>query len=393
MMIYLNNAATSYPKPQCVIDAHVAALHSAPESEGRSTFMPTSENIMDECRKNLAHVLGTKQSDRIFFTAGATDSINRIIGGLPLSNLPVLVTQTEHNSVLRPILNNDMTAKNVNVIPCDGAGRVSADAVEAAINRCGLAFKSEAKGKSRGFKGLLIVNHCSNVTGTVQDIAAFCDIAHRHQMLCMVDAAQSAGAMQVDIDDTQADIVAFTGHKGLLGPQGTGGYFISEKVPLRPTLFGGTGRNSKLLEYRRNDFEYEPGTQNLPGIAALNAGAKHIINEGMSNIMDKERKMISRLREALRQKSTITLYGDDEPLCGTALSFNVKGVTASDVGYILQNAYDITVRTGMHCSPLIHKALDTYEHGTVRISVTHLTPTEHIEAFIKAINEIAENVM
>lgn len=392
-MIYLNNAASSYPKPQCVIDAHIAAIQSVPESEGRGTYSPHGGNVMDECRGSLAQVLGTERSDRIFFTSGATDSINRIIGGLPLEDLPVFVTQTEHNSVLRPVMNNAVTANNVIVIPCDDTGWVSADVIEKTISRCNTALSVKADGKGGEFKGLLIVNHCSNVTGTVQDIAAFCDIAHRHQMLCMIDAAQSAGMMQVDIDGIGADIVVFTGHKGLFGPQCTGGYFVSDSVPLRPTVFGGTGRDSKRLVYGGDGFEYEPGTQNLPGIAALNAGARHIISMGLDNIVEEDCRRMSLMRKALSQMSSVTLYGDDNPCCGTALSFNIHGITADDVGYIMQNAYGITLRTGMHCAPLIHKTLGTYEHGTVRVSITHLTPMEHIETFIKAVGEISENTL
>jgi len=390
MMIYLNNAATSYPKPQRVIDAHVAAIRGVPVDEGRGTYTPTGEGIADVCRRNVGAVLGVKRHDRIFFTAGATDSINRLIGGLRLDGVPVVATQTEHNSVLRAIFNHTATKNAVSIVACDGKGRVSADIVEAYLASLSIGEGGTSTQKDGNVRGLLIVNHCSNVTGTVQDIAALCDVAHRHGYAFMVDAAQSAGTMPIEADDIGADIVVFTGHKGLFGAQGTGGYYIREGLPLRPTVFGGTGRNSKRIVYD-GDFEYEPGTQNLPAIAALNAGAEHIISRGMANITAEEGRKVSRMREALSQKSAITLYGEPSQEGGTIVSFNIKGITPDDIGYILQNAYGITVRTGMHCAPLIHKALGTYEHGTVRASVTHLTPDKHIEAFIRAVSDIAES--
>lgn len=384
-MIYLNNAATTYPKPQRVLETHAAALADMPGSDGRSTLVTTWHDVMEQCRRSVAAVLGSSRPDRIFFTSGATDSVNRIVCGLPLGGVPVFITQTEHNSVLRPLYNNEKTAGNITVIPCDGTGRVSPDSVEAAVRRTGLS-------NGGAVRGLLIVNHCSNVTGCIQDIAAMSGIAHRHGMLFMTDTAQSAGTMPVDIDATETDIAVFTGHKGLFGVPGTGGYYIREGLPLRPVVFGGTGRNSKQTVYQEGQYEYEAGTQNLPGIAALNAGAEHILKNGIAAIEAEERRKMSLIRSCLSSLPAVTVYGGDAEHSGPLLSFNVRSMTPDDVGYVMMSSYGITLRTGIHCSPLIHKALGTYEHGTVRVSISCLTPDADIEAFNAAVSELAECV-
>ena len=282
-MIYLNQAATSFPKPRCVLDAHAAALSAPPEGQFRSADTRNG-NGLDRCRENLGRLLGISVVDRIFFASGATDATNALVNGLPLAEKRVLATQTEHNSVLRPLMNLTDQVGSVDIMPCDTLGRVD----PADVTRL-LSAPS----------AVLFVNHCSNVTGMVQDIPALSEIAHRHSALLVLDASQSAGCLPVDADAWGVDALIFTGHKALFGPQGTGGYYVRPGISLRPFRYGGTGRDSRRLTYDDGDYEYEVGTQNAPGIAALNAGVEYVLEQGVGPIHAKERRLMKALYEEL----------------------------------------------------------------------------------------------
>ena len=222
-MIWLNQAATTFPKPRCVLDAHAAALSAPPEGQFRSADTRNG-NGLDRCRENLGRLLGISAVDRIFFASGATDATNALVNGLPLAEKRVLATQTEHNSVLRPLMNLTDQVGSVDIMPCDALGRVD----PADVTRL-LSAPSAA----------LFVNHCSNVTGMVQDIPALSEIAHRHSVLLVLDASQSAGCLPVDADAWGVDALIFTGHKALFGPQGTGGYYVRPGISLRPFRYAG----------------------------------------------------------------------------------------------------------------------------------------------------------
>ena len=374
-MIWLNQAATSFPKPRCVLDAHAAALSAPPEGQFRSGGTP-SGNGSDRCRESLGRLLGLSAVDRIFFACGATDAANALVNGLPLAGKRVLATQTEHNSVLRPLMNLNQVGL-VDIAPCDALGRVNPADVARLLSMPAAA---------------LFVNHCSNVTGMVQDIPALSEIAHRHGALLVLDASQSAGCLPVDADAWGVDALVFTGHKALFGPQGTGGYYVRPGVPLRPYRYGGTGRDSRRLTYDAGDYEYEVGTQNAPGIAALKAGVEYVLKRGVSAIHAKERGLMRALYEGLAAVPGVLLYGNYERCHGPVLSFNVRGLTPSDVAYILSGGYGITVRAGHHCSPLIHDALNTSQRGTVRISVSDMNTEADIEALVAAVREITKSV-
>ena len=275
-MIYLNQAATSFPKPRCVLDAHAAALSAPPEGQFRSADMRNG-NGLDRCRENLGRLLGIADADRIYFTSGATDAANALVNGLALAGKRVRATQTEHNSVLRPLMNLTDQVGSVDIMPCDALGQVN----PADVTRL-LSAPSAA----------LFVNHCSNVTGMVQDIPALSEIAHRHSVLLVLDASQSAGCLPVDADAWGVDALIFTGHKALFGPQGTGGYYVRPGISLRPFRYGGTGRDSRRLTYDDGDYEYEVGTQNAPGIAALNAGVEYVLEQGVDPIHAKECRLM-----------------------------------------------------------------------------------------------------
>lgn len=373
-MIYLNNAATTYPKPQCVIGAHTAAFGAPPGGQFRSSTQGRDKDIFTCCRKNIGRILGIGNSEHIYFTSGATDSLNQLFYGLDRKGKrKILVTQTEHNSVLRPLYNGMAGDAEVEIVPCDKNGWVDPEDFEKRITQD---------------TGLFVLNHCSNVTGMIQDAARFGEISKRHEVFFLLDASQSAGCIPIDCDGWNVDALVFTGHKGFLGPQGTGGFFIREEARLRPGRYGGTGLDSSRLVYEKGEYEYEPGTQNGPGIAALNAGVSYILEQGVEQIAKKERQMMRRLYEGLAELKNVTVYGEQEKNLGPVLSLNLEDLRSSELAYILQNGYETVVRAGLHCAPLIHQAMGTQEFGTVRVSISALTKEQDAERFLEIMKEI-----
>ena len=365
-MIYLNNAATSYPKPACVLETHARALAALPVSQFRDAG--GGPDPFTACRESLGGLLGVQATERIFFASGATEALNTLLRGLPLRGGRVAVTQTEHNSVLRPLYN---TAVEPAVLPCDTQGYVHPADVAALPEDC----------------ALLAVNHCSNVTGTVQDMAALADAAHHRGMLFLADVSQSAGCLPVRADEWGADALAFTGHKALYGPQGTGGFYVRPGLALRPLLFGGTGRDSAKLTYSENEYEYEAGTQNAPGVAALNAGVRWVLERGVAQIARQEAALSLRLRQGLAAIDGVTLYG---PLTGgPVVSFTLARLAPADAAYILHGAYGIVLRSGLQCAPLIHRRLGTEKGGVLRASFSCFTTESDIDALMAAVRALA----
>ena len=374
-MIYLNQAASTWPKPTRVLQAHGLALSAVPAGQFRGGTAEGTD-ILDGCRRKLGTLLGIGDTDRIFFSSGATDSANAVICGLPLKGRRVLATQTEHNSILRPLLNHKDRVGSVDIVPCDNAGWVNPEDVEAMLDADTPA---------------VFLNHCSNVTGMVQDIKTIAEITHRHGALLALDCAQSAGCIPVQADLWGVDALIFTGHKSLFGPQGTGGYFVRKGLPFSPFRFGGTGRNSRQLTYEAGDYEFEPGTQNLPGIAALGAGVDYVLEQGVDQIAHKEQALMERLWKGLQAKKRVRLYGD-ERCRGPVLSFIIEGLNPADVAYILEGGYGIRVRAGLHCAPLIHEAMGTENFGTIRASVSNMNTEADIDSLIHAVGEIASSL-
>ncbi len=363
-MIYLNNAATSYPKPPSVILAMTVAMENPPVSPLRSNF-PQEGDLLTDLRKTVGTLFNIANYQRIFFCSSATDAINRILGGQEWS---VFAADDNHNSVLRPLMNGYHRVKFIPTLTPP------------------YTFPEDSEG------WLLIINHCSNVTGEIIDVASICQQAHRQGILVMLDVSQSAGCIPIDIDRWGVDILVFTGHKSLLGPTGTGGYYIHQAVNLRPTLFGGTGRDSGVIQYTDEKWEYEVGTQNLVGLAGLKAGVEYVLHCGVENIFHRLQKETNWLIHEMRNTDKVALYSQGGLTQGPVISFNIKGLQPSDVGYILQNNYDITVRTGLHCSPLIHRKLGTSDQGTIRVSLSDFTTHEQLETFLTAIREIARSL-
>ena len=249
-MIYLNNAASSWPKPKCVTDALNWYTQRMPGEQFRSAMTETGENIMETCRRSLGGILGIKKWERIFFTSGATESANLFLQGMDWTDSRILVAETEHNCILRPLWNLPGLREKVDILPCDRKGYVQLS-----------ALKDVPAGK-----GVVIVSQCSNVTGAIQPMDEIAKEAKKKGYYLAVDVSQSAGCIPVEGDKWNADILIFTGHKSLLGPLGTGGIYIRESLSVRPLKYGGTGKDSAKLSYVYSAYEYEPGTQNIPGI-------------------------------------------------------------------------------------------------------------------------------
>lgn len=372
-VIYLNHAATSYPKPRCVLKAYTAALEALPAGQFRGEIRGINDGAMDRCRTNLGKILGIADAKRIFFSSGATDAANLILEGLGIQADQIVTTATEHNCVLRPMYNMTSIKGIPQIVPCNQYGYVDPELVEAAIT-----FQTRA----------IVLNHCSNVTGCIQNAAEIGFIAKKHHLLYVLDVSQSAGVIPVEAENWNTDAVFFTGHKGLFGVQGTGGYYLKETIPCRPVRFGGTGYNSERIYYESGQEEYEVGTQNVPGIAALNAGCEYVIKKGIQNIQKREVKLIQYLYCKLAEIKDIKIHGDASRITGPVLSFHSTKMKASDIAYILQNSYHIVTRAGLHCAPLIHSFIGAPSDGTVRVSISCNTRKEELDALAEALYEI-----
>lgn len=375
-MIYLNNAATSYPKPQTVLKAYAAALKTIPETPFRGTG--GNNDVFDECRTALGKLFRIKETERIVFTSGATDSFNFLLNGLDLEGKKILTTNIEHNSVLRPLYNlKKLSGCEIDIVSCDENGLVDPDDIRTAMV---------------GAVDVVLINHCSNVTGAVQDFEEIGSILRFHECLFIADVSQSGGCLPVKTDEWGIDALVFTGHKSLFGPQGTGGFYLRKGIPLEPFRYGGTGTDGRRLKYGEGDAPFEVGTRNEAGIAALNAGIRFIQDVGPVKIMRKEQSLIETLISSLRDMPLATLYGESTANRAPVVSLTFKGLSPADLGYLLYHSYGIITRSGFHCCPLIHDILGTAKAGTLRISPSFFTETDEIELFLKALEEIQDSL-
>ncbi|MFD3156126.1 aminotransferase class V-fold PLP-dependent enzyme [Haloimpatiens sp. FM7330] len=375
-MIYLDNAATSFPKPQCVYDEVLNCMKNYSANPGRSSHnmaIKADGKIM-ETREEVSKIFNIQNAFNIIFTNNTTEGLNIALMGTLKKNDHVISTTIEHNSVLRPLNYLKNKGTEVTLLRVDKRGYINLKEIENSI-------KKNTKA--------IIINHASNVIGTIQNIECIGKIAKKYGILFIVDAAQSAGVIDVDIEKCNIDILAFPGHKGLLGPQGTGGLYISENVEIGKFKLGGTGSDSHLLE--QPNFmpdKFESGTLNTPGIAGLCEGVKFIRKIGIENIRKHEKELTEYLWMELKKVSFIKLYGDFNISKRTAvISFNIDNMDSSDVGYYL-NSKGIAVRTGYHCAPLIHKIIGTENMGTVRVSPGYFNSFGDIEYFVETIKKV-----
>ena len=380
-LIYLDNSATSFPKPDSVYNFMFEFFKSKGVSPGRSGFDAAleTEEVVDGTRRMLTKLFnGGSDHNRLTFSYNATDSLNLIINGLIEKGDHVVTTTLEHNSVLRPLyVNNQAGTIDVTYVPFDKDGFVDPDDIKKAIRK-----------ETR----FVIVNHCSNVIGTIQPITEIGKICKEKGVLFVVDGSQGAGAIDVDMQASNIDVYVFTGHKCLMGPTGIGGSYVREGVNIKHTRAGGTGVRSA---YRGHLEEYpyrlEYGTLNLLGVGGLHAGVKWITEQGVMNIHEKEMDLWDRLRSAIENIDGVTTYcAANRTNRNPVLSFNINGFEAGDVGMMLDVDYNIAVRTGLQCAPLLHEGIGTADiHGTVRMSIGAFNTEADIDAAITAIEEIA----
>jgi len=381
-LIYLDNAATSYPKPPDVYESMDLVYRTAGVNPGRSGFdlCRVAGNVIDETRELLTTLFGGTDPDRLVFSHNATDALNLALFGLIGRGDHVVTTQLEHNSVIRPLwtLQED-EGVDVDWIPFGKGGSVDPEAI---IER----LRSETKA--------VVMNHASNVLGTVQDVGAVGKVCRERGIHLVVDVSQTAGKIPVRMDDLGADVVCFTGHKSLMGPMGTGGMYVRDGVEIGKTRAGGTGvRSAERRHLDEYPYRLEFGTHNLVGIAGLSAGVQWVNRIGAEAIHAHEMALWQELRDGLDTIDGVTVYGhgsgSEDRIA--VLSFNVVGFEAADVGTMLDVDSGIACRTGLHCAPLVHEALGTDKlHGSVRLSLGPYNTPEQIEQTIEAVREIAE---
>ena len=380
-MIYLDNSATTFPKPDVVYDFMCNFYRKHGVNPGRSGFDAAieTEEIIFSTRKMLTDMFnGGGDPNRLTFSLNATDSLNLIIQGLAENGDHVVATMLEHNSVLRPLYCLQQQGMiDVTYVPFDNAGYVSPDDIKKAI-------KPNTK--------FVICTHCSNVLGTVQPLAEIGKICKEAGVLFIVDGSQGAGAVNVDMVASNIDVYIFTGHKCLMGPTGIGGSYVREGVHIRHTRYGGTGvRSAYPAHLEEYPYRLEAGTANLVGIAGLNAGIKWVLEKGIENLHNQEMALWNKLRLALQNIDGVTIY------CATGtknqnpvLTFNIQGFEAADVGTMLDVDYNIACRTGLQCAPKVHERLGTIDiHGTVRMSLGVFNTEKDIDTAIEAIQDIA----
>ncbi len=380
-LIYLDNGATSYPKPEEVytfMDSFYRSFGVNPGRSGYDLCMETGA-LVETTRKMMAELFNGDDPNRLCFSYNSTDALNLIIFGMLKPGDHAVTTMLEHNSVLRPLYHqNKLNGVEVDYVPFDDKGFVDPDEI-----------KQKIKANTR----LVIVNHASNVIGTLQPLAAIGRICREHGVAFAIDASQSAGKVPIDIEQSHIDVVAFTGHKSLLGPTGIGGLYVREGIEIRHTRAGGTGvRSAARMHLDEYPYRLEYGTGNVLGIAGLHAGLKWIQARGLDQIHRHEMELARILRDGLRQLEGVTLHCQDDLTDHIAVvSFNIDGMEALDTGTLLDGEYDIACRTGLHCAPLVHEQLGTAKiGGTVRMGIGPFNTEDHIKTAIEAVAEIID---
>jgi len=379
-MIYLNNAATSFPKPESVIEAVNNYNRGLPFHSLRSGSVNHQTDFVLELRENLRRLFNADSPDQIVLTSGATHSLNLIIRGLLKENDHVITTWTEHNSVLRLLKTLEQQRFiSLSLVECDEFGRVDPENIKANLSE-----------KTRA----VIVNHCSNVTGTVQNLGQIGRLILNHKAFFIVDGAQSAGSLDINVKDAFIDALAFTGHKALFGMQGTGGLYIGDNIDPDPLIIGGTGvKSDYLFQPPGKPQYYEAGSPNMPGIVSLNAGVSFVLKEGLPVIQAKKKELKNIVLEELLNMKSIKVYGGNQRQdfinSAEVISFNINGFPPEDTGYILENAFGIICRSGLHCAPLIHKPIGSYPEGSVRVSFSYFNKKKDTESLINAVRKIA----
>jgi cysteine desulfurase family protein len=377
-MIYLDNAATSFPKPEAVYQALDRFARQSLANPGRAghKMALAAERALDDARHLLNQFFHGDGPERFVFTLNCTDALNMAFKGVLADGDHVVTTDLEHNSVSRPLRKMELDGRiTLTRVRADGGGTIDPDAIRPAVTP-----------RTR----LVALTHASNVLGTVQPVAAVGQIARERDVLFLVDAAQTAGVVPIDVQALHIDLLAFPGHKSLLGPTGTGALYVGPRAQLRAWREGGTGGDSSS-ETQPREFPYflEGGTPNVLGVAGLAAGVRHVTEQGLDRIREHEVTLTERLWRRLDEIGGYEVFGHRDPAhrVGT-LSFRSESLPAAELGGILDQAFDVAVRPGLHCAPYIHRSLGTFPEGTVRVSPGPFSTDEDIDHLARALAEI-----
>ena len=375
-MIYLDNAATTMKKPQCVIDAVVSSMtHMGNAGRGANEAALDASRIIYDTREKISDLFNLNNPSRVAFTCNSTESLNTAIKGILSENDHAITTALEHNSVLRPLYELESRGMGLSIVNCDENGNIDYNDFEKLI-------QDNTKA--------IVCTHASNLVGNVLDVKKIGEIAKKHNLIFIVDASQSAGVFPIDMQDMNIDVLCFTGHKGLLGPQGTGGICVREGVEIRPLKVGGSGINTFSKTHPQDmPTILEAGTLNGHAICGLNAALDYLKEEGIENIQKREEELMFRFFNGIKDIKNIKIFGNFENKRAAIVAFNVGDIDSSAFSDELSLYYNISTRPGAHCVPLMHKAMNTVEQGAVRFSFSHYNTEEEIDTAINAVKEIA----
>ncbi|MGX7058717.1 aminotransferase class V-fold PLP-dependent enzyme [Vagococcus humatus] len=383
MGIYFDYAATSLKKPQAVAQEISQLLLSETcgnPSRGAHDFSLNGYRKLYQAKERLKTFFNLPSSAGIGYTMNATMALNMAIQGLFQPGDHVITTNYEHNSVLRPLYLKEKQGVELSFVPCDKVtGKIHYDEIEKLI-------QPNTKG--------IVCTHASNVIGNVIDLRKISTICQKHDLLFIVDASQTAGSLPIDVQDLGIDVLCFTGHKSLYGPQGIGGICFKEALPFEPLLVGGSGVHSQD-KIHPHDYPtvLEAGTTNLLGIVGLDASLKELMEQGLDKVHQKQMAMANRFYEGIKGLEKVTFYGDYEATCRTGIvSFNIGNLPSAEIADYLNETYEIAVRPGLHCAPLVHEAMGTTHQGMVRFSFSHYHTEEEVDQAIQAVQTIYEKV-
>lgn len=375
-MIYFDNAATTMQKPKQVVEAVTRALCSMGNAgRGAHNASMDASRMLFDTRKKLAMLFGGTNPAQIVFTSNSTESLNLALKGLLNPQDHVITTQLEHNSVLRPLYELENTGVELTILKSDEKGRI-----------CYEDFEKQIKENTK----MIVCTHGSNLTGNLTDIKRVGEIAHRHGALFVVDASQTAGVFPIRAEEMKIDVLCFTGHKGLLGPQGTGGMYVREGLVIRPLKTGGSGVQTYSRTHpSQMPTALEAGTLNAHGLAGLNAALDYLKETGQDVIREKEQELMWYFYQRVSEIPGITVYGDfsSRNRC-PIVSLNVKEYDSAEVSDFLYAEYGISTRPGAHCAPLMHQALGTTDRGAVRFSFSHYNTREEVDTAVLALREL-----
>lgn len=377
-MIYLDNAATTLRKPDCVIEAVIHAMQTAGNAaRGAHGSALSAARTVYAAREKLAAFFGCPRPDHVVFTQNATEALNTALSGLLHPGDHVVTTDLEHNSVLRPLYRLERErGVALDFVPADARGNIDYDAFAPLI-------RPETKA--------IVCTHASNLTGNMTDLARVSEIAHAHGLLLVVDASQTAGTVPIDMEALGIDVLCFTGHKGLMGPQGTGGLCIRPGVEIDPFKVGGSGVHSyDRAQPAAYPTRLEAGTLNSHGIAGLSAAVDWLNATGLETVREKEDALMRRFYAGVSQIGGVTVYGDFDRARAAIVSLNIGDADSAEIADILSEDYGIATRAGAHCAPRMHEALGTAEQGAVRFSFSYFNTADEVDAAVQAVRELAE---